>query len=105
VSTTGGRFPTWSPNRNELYFLGEDQKLWVVAYMVGADGFDPAKPHLWSDVTVMERSAPTERSFDIHPDGKRFVILQPAPHNNRPDHLVFIINFVDDLHQRIGEKD
>jgi serine/threonine-protein kinase len=104
VSTTGGRFPTWSRNRNELYFLGEDQKLWVVTYTASDGGFHPSKPRLWSDVTLAQRSAPIERSFDLHPDGNRFVILQPAPDNNKRDHLVFISNFGEDLRQRVGVK-
>ncbi len=71
----------------------------AVCFRLAAEGesFQADRPRVWSERRFMLR--PGLRSFDLHPDGERFV-LAAAPENEsvvRQDKLVFIFNFFDEL--------
>ena len=97
ISTDGGVSPIWSRARGEIFYGAPEQRLMVATYTVGGDSFKSDKPRLWSERRYMVR--PRLRSFDLHPDGERFV-LAAAPEiqsGARQDTLVFIFNFFDEL--------
>jgi len=97
----------WSPTGKDIFYAGTgaQQRLMVVPYStVGGNTFKPEKPRPWSEVGFSS-SAPITYygpGFDMHPDGKRFVVAPAAsPAGNQPQsQLVFIFNFFDDLRQR-----
>jgi Tol biopolymer transport system component len=97
ISTDGGMLPTWSRTRPEIFYAGPDGRLMVASYRVEGDVFTADRPRVWSERRFMLRSG--MGSFDLHPDGERFV-LAAAPENEsaiRQDKLVFIFNFFDEL--------
>jgi hypothetical protein len=97
VSTDGGAYPTWSRTRHEIFCASPDNRLMVASYTVEGDSFKTDKPRVRSDRRFSTR--PRLRSFDLHPDGERFV-LAAAPENEsavKQDKLVFICNSFDEL--------
>jgi serine/threonine-protein kinase len=101
VSTSGGRLPTWSPRRNELFYLSLDSHLMVVSYTVDANTFRASPPQKWSEQPIKER--PTRRPFDLHPDGDRVVVsgeLSSTPNVNK---IVLVPNFADEVRRRSSE--
>nr|QIQ10692.1 Serine/threonine-protein kinase PknD [uncultured bacterium] len=98
-----GAYPTWSRARNELFFMGLDQRLMVVPYSIVGNAFQPDAPRPWSTARAVPRPrGPVGydgRGFDIHPDGNRVVgawipELAPVPVN---DTAVLVLNFFDEL--------
>jgi serine/threonine-protein kinase len=97
VSIDGGVTPTWSRTRHELFFAAPDNHLMVASYTIDGDAFDAEKPRLWSNQQFVTRL--DQHSFDLHPDGTRFA-MQPAAETrseDKPDKLVFVFNFFDEL--------
>jgi Tol biopolymer transport system component len=98
ISTGGGRYATWSRTGKELFYQVDDGSIWVATYVVEGSSFRAERPREWSPERVMP--LPTSiRAFDLHPDGKRLAVLR-APEEQtgaKRDHVVFILNFFDEL--------
>jgi Tol biopolymer transport system component len=97
VSTAGGSSPIWSPNGHELFYQGRD--MMVVAYSVKDESFVAGQPRPWSEKTL-----PIGNSFDLAPDGKRFVVVMPATSTGsveRLTHVEFLMNFSDELQRKV----
>ena len=101
VSTSGGRIPTWSRTRHELFYLSPDSHLMVVSYTVDGDTFRANPPQKWSEQPINER--PTMRPFDVHPDGDRFVVSGDLPGRTNVDKVVLLSNFLDEVRRRFSD--
>jgi serine/threonine-protein kinase len=101
VSTSGGSVPTWSRRRNELFYLSPDSHLMVVSYIVDANTFRGNPPQKWSDRPIHDR--PTTRSFDVHPDGDRFVVSGDLATGTNVDKVVLVTNFFDEVRRRLSD--
>ena len=101
VSTGGGRYPKWSRASKELFYRTLDSKIMVAPYSVSGGSFVPGKPQLWSPGQFTERLGSV--NFDIHPDGKRFVVLKsPASQeDSAPSKFTFVFNFFDELRRNV----
>jgi serine/threonine-protein kinase len=98
VSEGGGRFPTWSRNRKELFYRTPESTLMVATYAAEGDSFRAEKPRKWSP-GLAPPLAPFNGTFDLHPDGQRFAVLKAAEQRaeERRDHVVLIQNFFEEL--------
>ncbi len=94
ISSDGGEHPTWSRTRQELFYGAADGRIMIVPYAVAGDAFHAEKPRLWSEGRYGQQ--PGQRSFDLHPDGNRFVI-RPDVANVKQNHVTLIFNFGDEL--------
>ena len=101
VSTSGGRVPTWSPRRDELFYLSPDSHLMVVSYSVDANTFRANPPQKWSERPIDDR--PTTRPFDVHPDGDRFVVSGDVANIPNVNKIVLVPNFVDEVRRRLSD--
>jgi eukaryotic-like serine/threonine-protein kinase len=101
VSTAGGRIPTWSRRRNELFYLSPDSHLMVVSYTIEGNAFRAESPQKWSEQPVNDR--PTTRSFDLHPDGDRFVVSGDLETRPTVDKVVLVTNFFEEVRRRVSE--
>jgi serine/threonine-protein kinase len=105
ISTAGGRFPLWSSNGRELFFLGLDRRIMVAAYTVKGDSFLPGTPRVWSQQQILLNfTGGPFQPYALAPDGKRFaVILYPGATADHPNllHLTFLLNFSDELRRRV----
>ena len=101
VSTSGGRIPTWSRRRNELFYLSPDSHLMVVSYVVDGNTFRASPAQEWSEQPINER--PTTRSFDLHPDGDRFVVSGDLANRRSVSQVVLIPNFLEEVRHRLSD--
>ena len=108
VSNGGATRAMWSPTGREIYYaagIGAAQtRMMVVPYSIAGDTFIPEKARAWSE-TSFSGAPPLGfygPGYDVHPDGKRFVVAPAAVDvATRPQsQLVFIFNFFDELRRR-----
>ena len=66
----------------------------VTSYATSGGSFRAEKPRLLSDARFAPRAVGP--SFDLHPDGDRFV-LAAADTQSRLNHVTLIFNFFDEL--------
>jgi serine/threonine protein kinase/Tol biopolymer transport system component len=101
VSTGGGGYPRWSPDGKELFYRTLDIKIMAVTYVASGDSFHADKPQLWSPGQFSGVGAGTS-NFDVHPDGKRFVVLKTlgTEQDAAVNKVNFIFNFFDELRSK-----
>jgi Tol biopolymer transport system component len=80
ISADGGTEPLWSPDGRELFYRSGNS---VIAVDVSVE---PARRTLFQGVYTAN---PTHTNYDIHPDGTRFVFVQPG----RLQFLVVILDW------------
>ncbi|MGI8743243.1 MAG: winged helix-turn-helix domain-containing protein [Bryobacteraceae bacterium] len=103
-SESGAKFPVWSRNRRELFYVNSDNRIMVVRYTANHHSFVPEKPGQWSPVPLFRPINNGLWNLDITPDGRRFVVL--APPESRSDepntvHATILLNFFDELRRRL----
>jgi Tol biopolymer transport system component len=99
--SNGGKFPIWSRNGRELFYLGTDNRIMVVSYTTPGDSFVAEKPRPWSPVPLFRPANASLWNFDLSSDGKHFVILAPAESGGGNVHATVLLNFFDDLRRRM----
>jgi len=91
VSTSGGNTPLWSPNGRELFYLTGDS---VMAVSVETKStFKAAIPETLFKGTY-QPSTSSGQSWDISPDGKRFLMMkepQSTPSASTGPHKINIV--------------
>jgi serine/threonine protein kinase/Tol biopolymer transport system component len=97
VSNGGALYPIWSKKRQELFYSAFNSELMVASYTVRGDSIQFDKPRRWSPRQFMVR--PRLLSYDLHPDGDRFAVavLPQAGAGAKPEKIVFVFNFFDEL--------
>jgi serine/threonine protein kinase len=101
ISTGGGVLPRWSRNGKELFYRTTDSKIMEVTYTAAGDSFHADKPQLWSPGQFTELGL-FAYNFDLHPDGKRFVVLKTpgAGQTAAVNKVTLIFNFFDELRSK-----
>jgi serine/threonine-protein kinase len=99
VSTTGGNFPTWSRNGRQLFFETLDGRIMVTDCAARGDSFDVGKPRLWSQRRITTTFPYV--NFDLHPDGKRLLVLAAPDDQPAGVHAVILLNFFDELKRKL----
>jgi serine/threonine-protein kinase len=105
VSIDGGRSGAWSPNDREIFYQAPDGRLMVASYSVQGGSFHRETPRPWCDTRLVVTNIGS-RTFDLHPDGKRFAIIQPVaePADARHRSVVLVQNFFDELRRLAPPK-
>lgn len=109
VSTKGGVSPLWAPDGRELYYFGEeDGSVMAVAVETG-QAFSMGTPRkLFSRLPYLGGGSTPGTPWDIHPDGKRFLMLKSpgaasaAPGN--PRKITVVLNWLEELKQKVPAK-
>jgi serine/threonine-protein kinase len=78
VSIGGGSRPVWSRDGKELFYIASDHKLMVCTIKAGAT-LEAASPQ---PLFVTRQSI--TRFFDVSPDGRRFLLVDPLPNPITP---------------------
>jgi serine/threonine-protein kinase len=104
VSDSGGRIPYWLPNRHELLYRTDDQRLMVTAYRVEHGSFIVEKPRQWSPTTLADTGVIS--NLDVDPNGTRVLALLPATLEDRQsaDHVTMMLNFADEVRRRLTRE-
>jgi serine/threonine-protein kinase len=106
VSTSGGDSPLWSPDGRELFYRSGDS---VIAVSVQtAPTFKPGKPGILFQGTYVSASLQDAHTWDISPDGKRFLMMKAtaaiASAEEGPRRINIVLNWIDELKQRVPVK-
>jgi serine/threonine protein kinase len=108
ISTDGGelgprwtpsaarRNPVWSKTRQELFYRSR-QGIMVVSYTGQGEVFAAARARPWTEKSDLGE-------FDLAPDGKRFIAIQPASiaDQSGSTKAMVLLNFFDEVRQRTG---
>jgi hypothetical protein len=96
----------WSHDGRELLFETPDLRVMVVSYSAKGDSFTPVgKPQVWPE--TRKRDLGASSNYDLAPDGKHLAALLADDDLNGgkgPTHLVFLLNFFDELRRRAPAK-
>jgi serine/threonine-protein kinase len=99
ISSGGGIYPIFSPSGRDLFFCNLDNQVMAAAYTVKGDSFVADKPRMWSDRRLPSLVA---GAYDVAPDGKRIAAILPAEDpQGAQHHVIFLLNFFDDLRRRV----
>jgi serine/threonine-protein kinase len=100
ISSGGGSYPVWAPDRQELFYLASDKRLMVSAYAAQGGAFSAEKPRPWSE-TRLQRASDIWyrfRRFALHPDGRRFAYFAPPEAGVvGSDHVTLVLDFFEEL--------
>jgi hypothetical protein len=106
VSTDGGTRPLWSRNRQELELFYLDATGAVMRVGVAPGPTFTAATKLIEARYGAEPSQ-TGRSYDISPDGKRFLMIKPVPDADQmaaPASLVVVHNWHEELKRLVAGR-
>jgi serine/threonine-protein kinase len=102
VSTSGGDAPLWSPDGRELFYRNGDS---VMAAAVQTETtFKPGKTE------ALFQGKYASSSWDINPDGKRFLMMKEATSSGKPAaaetprKINIVVNWTEELKQRVPGK-
>jgi serine/threonine-protein kinase len=101
VSKNGGLYPMWSRNGRQLFFRTEDNQVMVADCDVSGDTFVSYNPRIWSDTRLADIGP--QANYDVAPDGNRILAVLPVVPSgqNAEHHVVFLLNFFDELRRRV----
>ena len=100
VSSGGGSQPVWSRSGRELYFVTTDHYLAQVSVESAAGRFAVSKPVNVRDVRQFFVRSPG-RSYDISPDGRRFLMIRDSAIGGGQAQLVIVEHWFDELRSRM----
>ena len=89
ISTGGGEEPQWSPRGDELFYRNGNE--WMRAAITTEPELEISRPQLLFRGNYVNVPGP---SYDVSPDGERFLLLQP-PHQDPPTELHLIVNWFE----------
>jgi serine/threonine-protein kinase len=104
VSTDGGVQPVWARNGRELFYRvsqgpGRSMRMMAVDVKVG-DVFTAGRPRvLWEAVGTRYPGGTGGRTYDVAPDGRRFLMIQQRDPLPPPPitHVVLVQNWLQEL--------
>jgi serine/threonine-protein kinase len=97
--------PLWARNGRELFYLDDAlNRLMVVPVQADGETFRMGSPVKVFDYPLVVSSYST-RSFDISPDGQRFLVIKGATNDQSstasPASMVVVVNWLEELKQRV----
>jgi serine/threonine-protein kinase len=94
ISTEGGNYPLWSPDGRTLYYW-DDDAVFAVEIDTGS-GLRAGRPRkLFGDEQLRGRLW----RYDLHPDGRRFVVARSEPVRSAP--IEIVLGWSDQLRARL----
>jgi serine/threonine-protein kinase len=103
VSTGGGESPLWSPDGQELFYLSGDSAMAVAVRT--EPSFSLGTPKTLFRGMYVRPGTTDGIPWDIHPDGKRFLMMkEPGPGASAgggPRKINIVVNWLEELKQRV----
>jgi Tol biopolymer transport system component len=99
VSIEGGTEPVWARSGRELFYRNGDKMMAVEIRTSPA--FQAAKPHLLFEGEYEHFR--NELSFDVTPDGQRFLMVKTPP-EFAPRQINVVLNWFDELRRRVATR-
>ena len=109
VSIKGGVSPLWSPDSRELFYFSEDDGSVTSVAVETAPVFKPGTPKkLFPRAAYLGGGTTPGTPWDIHPDGKRFLMIRrpdaPPAAGAKPRKINVVLNWFEELKQRVPVK-
>jgi len=108
ISFEGGESPLWSWNGRELFYRNGDS---VIAVPVQTEPvFKPGNPEVLFQGKYVPTPYQNRPMWDVHPDGKRFLMMKDAASAGEPPtapdsrKIVIVLNWFEELKQRVPKK-
>ena len=95
VSLDGGEESRWSVDGKELFYRNKDK--WFVVPIDTTEGFKAGKPTVLFEGSYINVYG---YSWDVYPDGQRFLVLRPGEQKN-PRQIRIILNWFEELKQKV----
>ena len=92
ISTDGGRDPRWSRSGRELFYRQGDKMMVVDVEMKPT--FRPGRPRTLFEGHFL-------RSYDVAPDGRRFLMIKEDPAELGPAHVNVVLNWFEEVKRRV----
>jgi serine/threonine-protein kinase len=112
VSTSGGHSPLWSPDGNELFYRNGDATM--VVQVETDPTFNNGDPEILFQgryITSRVNALLSMTSWDIHPDGDRFLMIKPSAETEgeplhtitgfEPREIIVVTNWIEELKERV----
>jgi Tol biopolymer transport system component len=96
VSSGGGEEPYWSPKGDRLFYRNNDR--WMAVDIFTTPEFSAGRPQL---VIQGAYSNPVGISYNVHPDGERFLLLRTPEDNDQPLVPQIIVNWDEELNRLV----
>ncbi len=93
ISYDIGEEPIWSPKGDELFYRSGHNK-WMVVSISTEPEFDHGTPHVLFEGPYSNVSG---LSYDVAPDGQRFLVLQPQYDDSQVRELHVVTNWFEEL--------
>jgi len=105
VSTTGGFHPAWAPNGRELFYVAADGRLMAVDVR-SQGGFAAGVPRMLVDGGFYFNLVAQGRSYDISPDGTRFLLIEAPNTGTQADTagLTVVLNWAEELKRLVPTR-
>ena len=91
ITNGGGEMPIWAPDGSELFFVSDG--LLYATPVETEPTFVPGKPEAVFGGFYADYYSPT---YDVSPDGQRFLVLK-EPAAEGPVDLLVVLNFLEEL--------
>jgi eukaryotic-like serine/threonine-protein kinase len=103
ISTEGGTEPVWSRNGRELFYRSGDKMMAVD--ITTQPGFYAGKPRMLFEGQYVP-SPFTAPTYDVAPDGQRFLMLKANEQAQAPAQINVVLNWFEELKQKVppGKK-
>jgi Tol biopolymer transport system component len=100
VSTDGGMFPTWSRDGRELYWRTPVGELVAAEVLPGA-AFAVGNVETLFSLDLLWPGGTESMSIVPSPDGSRFLAVRPIGGAEKPDELIVVENFLEEVRAKV----
>jgi serine/threonine-protein kinase len=104
VSTNGGRWPIWSRNGLELFYLAPDGALMGVQVKDAGSTWTATSPSKILEPGYWSSDVLIGRQYDVAPDGKRFLVVTPPKDAGDPPELIVKQQWEEELKALVPSK-
>ena len=101
ISTNLGEEPIWSPKGDELFYRSGDNK-WMVVSISTEPEFVAGTPQVLFEGPYSNVSG---LSYDVAPDGQRFLVLKPQYDDSQVRELHVVTNWFEELKRLVPTKE
>lgn len=96
LSMDGGADPRWAPNGDRVfYWIGDN--LMSVSIDHTETGIEPGEPKLVVELPNIAKSDHGEYSYDISPEGDRFIVVLDEDDSSSKPELIVVHNWFEEL--------
>ena len=94
VSSDGGTQPVWGPDGQELFYLRNDSGTVMMLSVEDDPSFSPGLPR---ELFTWERAIGGRGSYDISPDGQRFLVNDQGETAGATSQIIIVENWFEEL--------